>query len=109
MEVALVVFAAKGLEGAFAVGGFVHGRAGEADERGVGQASHQEVAEVTARRAVRLIDQHENIFPCVQVGRHVAELVDHRHDDAPVVLPLAVEQAVEFRDAVRVCDVPEAD
>ena len=42
---------------------------------------------VAARRAVSLVDQHEDIPPRVEIGRHVAEFVDHRHDNAPVILP----------------------
>ena len=41
----------------------------------------------------------------VQVRRHVAELVDHRHDDAPVILP---QQPVQRRDAVGVRHVAQA-
>lgn len=40
VQVALVVLAAEGLEGAFAVGGLVHRGAGEAEEGGVRQAGH---------------------------------------------------------------------
>ena len=47
-------------------------------------------------------------LPRVEVRRHVAELVDHRHDDAPVVLPFLVEQLVQRRDAVGVRHVAQA-
>ena len=89
VQVALVVLAAEGLEGALAVGGLVDRRAGEADEGGVGQPGHQEVAQIAAGGAVGLVDQHEDVLARVQIRRHVAELVDHRHDDAPVVAPSA--------------------
>ena len=80
VQVALVVLAAEGLERALAVGRLVDRRAGEADEDGVRQPGHQVVAQVAAGRAVRLVDQHEDVRPRVQVRRHVAELVDHRDD-----------------------------
>ncbi len=106
VEVALVVLAAEGLERPLAVGGLVHRRAGEADERRVRQAGHQVVAEVAAGRAVGLVDQHEDVRPRVEVRRHVAELVDHRDDDAAVVL---LEQLVQLRDAVGVRHVAQPD
>ena len=52
VQVALVVLAAEGLEGAAPVCGLVDGRAGEAEVAGVGQAGHQEVAQVAAGGAV---------------------------------------------------------
>ena len=105
VQVALVVLAAEGLERALAVGGLVHRRAGEADERRVRQAGHQEVAQVAAGGAVRLVDQDVDVRPRVQVRRHVAELVDHRHDDAAVVV---LQQLVEPRDAAGVLHVAQA-
>ncbi len=89
VQVALVILAAEGLEGALAVGGLVHRRAGEADEGRVRQAGHEEVAEVAAGGAVGFVDQDVDVRARVQVRRHVAELVDHRHDDAPVVVSSA--------------------
>jgi hypothetical protein len=86
VQVALVVLAAEGLEGALAVDGLVHGRAGEAEEGRVRQAGHEEVAEVAAGGAVGLVDEDVDVRARVQVRRHVAELVDHGHDDAPVVV-----------------------
>ena len=91
MQIALVVLAAEGLERALAVCRLVHRRSGEADERGIRQTGHEEVAQVAACRAVSLVDQDEDVLPRVEVRGHVAELVDHRHDDAPVVSPLFVE------------------
>ena len=46
------ILTAKGLEGAFAIEGFVHRGAGKADKGGVGQACHKEVAEVAASGTV---------------------------------------------------------
>ena len=106
VEITLVVLAAEGLERPLAIDRFVHRRAGEADERRVGQAGHQEVAQVAARRAVRLVNEHVDVLPQVQVRGHVAELVDHRHDDAPVILP---QQPVQLRDAAGVRHVGQAD
>ncbi len=63
VQIALVVLAAEGLERPLAVGRLVHRRAGEADEGRVRQAGHQEVAKVAAGRAVRLVDQHEDVLP----------------------------------------------
>ena len=106
MEVTFVVLAAEGLEGALAVNGLVHRRAGEADERGVRQAGHEEVAEVAARGAVRFVDEDVDVPPRVQVRRHVAELVDHRHDDPAVVVP---KKLIETGDAARVLQIAQAE
>ena len=56
VQVALVVLASEGLEGALAIDGLVHGRAGEADEARVRQRRHEEVAEIAASGAVRFVD-----------------------------------------------------
>ena len=61
VQVALVILAAEGLEGALAVHGLVHRRAGETDEGRVRQAGHQEVAEVAAGGAVGFVDQHVDV------------------------------------------------
>jgi signal transduction histidine kinase len=84
VQIALVVFPAEGLEGAPAVSGLVDWSAGEADVAGVRQPGHEERAEVSARGAMSLIDQHEDIWPLVDICRHVAEFVDHRDHDAAI-------------------------
>ena len=86
VQVTLVVFAAEGFEGAFAVDGFVDGGAGEAQEGGIRQAGHQEGAEVAAGGAMGFVDQYIDVGAGVEIRRHVAEFVDHRHDDAAVVI-----------------------
>ena len=86
VEITLVVFAAECLEGPSAVSRFVDGCTSESEVGGVRQSGHQIVAEVAAGRPMRLVDQHENIRPCVEVRRHIAELVDRGHDEAPIVL-----------------------
>ena len=92
------------MEVPLAVGRLVHRRAGEADEARVRQAGHQVIAQVAAGCPVRLVDQHVDVAPRVDVHRHVAELVDHRHDDAPVVV---LEQSVEHGNVVRVLQVAD--
>ena len=86
VQVAGIVLAAEGLEGALAVNRFVHRRAGEAEECRIRQAGHEEVAEIARCRAVRLVDEDIDVLPQIQIRRHVAELVDHCYDDAPVVV-----------------------
>ena len=105
MQVALVVFASEGLEGALAVGGFVHRGPGETEEGRIRQAGHEEVAEVAAGGTVGFVDEDVDVRALVEIRRHVAELVDHRHDDAPVVVP---KQPVEPRDAAGVLQVAKA-
>jgi hypothetical protein len=105
VQIPLVVLAAEGLEGAPAVDGLVHRGAGEADEGRVRQAGHQKVAEIAAGGAVGLVDEHVDVRARVEVRRHVAELVDHRHDDAPVVV---AQQLVEPGDAAGVLQVAQA-
>ncbi len=106
MQVALVVLAAEGLEGALAVGGLVHRGAGETEEGGVRQAGHEEVAEIAAGGAMGFVDEDVDVCARVEIRRHVAELVDHRHDDAPVVV---AQQPVEPGDAAGVLQVAQAE
>jgi hypothetical protein len=105
VQVALGVVAAEGFEGALAVNGEIHGGATESDEGGAGQASHQVGAEIATGGAVRFIDQHVDVGAPVEIRRHVAELVDHRHDDAAVV---GGEQLVEAGDTAGVLHIPQA-
>ncbi len=106
VQVALVILAAEGLEGALAVDGLVHRRAGEADEGRVRQTGHEEVAEVPASGAVGLVDEDVDVRAGVEIRRHVAELVDHRHDDAPVVV---LQELVEPGDAAGVLQIAQAE
>ena len=87
VEITLVVLAAESFERPLAVGGLVHWRAREAEETRVRQASHQKVAQVATCRTMRFINEYEDVRAQIQVRWHVAKLVDHRHDDAPVILP----------------------
>ncbi len=88
------------------VGGAVNRRAGEADEGRVRQGRHQVVAQVAAGGAMGFIDQHVDVAAQVQIGGHVAELVDGRDDEAAIV---AAEQLVQPGDAVGVLDVLHAE
>ena len=56
-----------------------------------------------------LVDEDENILAGIELRRHVAELVDHRDDDAAIILAFLVQQLVERGDAVGVRDVGHAD
>ena len=105
-QVALVVLAAEGLEGALAIDGLIHRGAGETEEGGVGQTSHQEVAEIASGRAVGFVDEDVEVGARVEVRRHVAELVDHRYDDSPVIV---LQQLVEPGDAAGVFQVAQAE
>jgi hypothetical protein len=55
---------------------------------------------------VSLVDEDIDVSPQIQICRHVAELVDHRHDDAPVVV---AQELVEPGDAVRVLQIAQAE
>src|SRR5262249_5959738 len=70
---------------------------------------HEERAEVTARSAVSLVDQDENVAPQVDICPHVAKFVNHRHYDAAIILPLLVEELVESCNTVGVRDVGHSD
>ena len=56
MEIPLIIFAAKGLKGAFAIHRLVDGRSGEADIGGLGQSGHEKGTEITAGGAVGFIN-----------------------------------------------------
>ncbi len=71
---------------------------------GVRQPGHEEVAEIAAGGAVGLVDQHVDVRAGVEVRRHVAELVDHRDDDATVVV---AQQLVQLGDAVGVLQIAQ--
>ena len=106
MQVAFVILTAEGLEGALAIDGLVHWRAGKADKGGVGQARHKEVAEITAGGAVRFVDENVDVRANIDIGRHIAELVNHRHNDAPVVL---FQQFVKPGNAASVLQIAQAE
>lgn len=76
--------------------GCINGRAGETNERGVWNARHQVVAQITLGGAVGLVDQHVNVGPGIQVSRHVREFLDRRDDDAAIVI---LQQRIECVDA----------
>ena len=54
------------------------------------------------RDAVGFVDEDVDVFPLVQVRRDVAEFVDHRDDDAAVVV---AQELVEPGDAGGVFEV----
>ena len=106
VQVALVVFETEGLESPLAVGRFVDRRSGEADEGGPGQTGHQVVAQVAPGGAMGLVDQHVDVFPGVDVRRQVPELMDHGHDDPPVVV---LQQSFQFRNGVGMGHILQTD
>jgi hypothetical protein len=71
-----------------------------------GRPAMQEIAEIAAGGAMGFVDEHVDVLPQVQIRRHVAELVDHRHDDAPVVV---AQQLVEPGDAAGMLQVAQAE
>ena len=77
------------------IGGLVDGRTGKADVGGVGQPGHQKVTQVATGGPVRFIYQHENVTPFIDPGRHVAEFMDGRDDDSPIVVPEQLDQRVD--------------
>ena len=105
VEVAALILGAEDLERALAVGGLVDRRAGEADELRVRQRAEQVVAEITARRAMRLVDQHDNVRPCAEVLVRTIELVDHCHDQPAEI---SREQLAQARLAIRALDLDVA-
>ncbi len=58
------------------------------------------------RDAVGFVDEDVDVFPLVQVRRDVAEFVDHRDDDAAVVV---AQELVEPGDAAGVLEVAEVE
>jgi len=58
------------------------------------------------RDAVGFVDEDVDVFPLVQVRRDVAEFVDHRDDDAAVVV---AQELVEPGDAGGVFEVAEVE
>ena len=97
VQVALLVIAAEDLERPLAVRGPVYRRAGEADVGGVRQRTHQVVAEVAARGAMGLIDQHEDVVSGVHLLRDVVELVDHRDNQPSTVAAEILQMLLRFR------------
>ena len=86
VQVSLVVLKAKCFEGTFAKNSFVHRSAGEPDIGGIRQASHKEIPKVATGGTVGLVNEDVDIRAPIDICWHVMELVDHRHDDAPVVV-----------------------
>ena len=86
VQIAPVVLAAEGLEGALAIGRLIHRGAGETEVGGVRQPGHEEIAKVAAGGAVGFVDEDVDVRARIEVRRHVSELVDHRHDDAPIIV-----------------------
>ena len=85
VQVTLGIVTAKNLERAAPARAPVNRRAGEADQRGVGQRGHQVGAQRAAGGAVRLVHQDEDVGAGVDPGRHTVELVDGADDDAAPV------------------------
>jgi hypothetical protein len=104
MQVTLIVLAAKGLEGAFAVNGLVHRGASEAKVGRVWQTGHEEITKLAASGAMGLVDEDVDVRAHVEIRRHVAEFMDHRHDDAPVVV---LQQLVEPPDTPRMLQISQ--
>ena len=93
---------AEGLERPLPVGGPIDRGSSKTEIRRVRQGRHQVVAQIAARGAMGFIDQHVDVAARIQIGGHVAELVDGRDDEAAIV---AAEQLVQSGDGVRVLDV----
>ena len=81
----LVLVGAEGPEGV-AVGA-VDGRAGEAEEEGIGQRLAHLAAQVAFLRAVRLVHHHDDVRALVQPAARLAELVDGGDEHLAHVLP----------------------
>ena len=106
VEVALIILTPEGLEGPSPIDRLVHRGSGEADEGGIGETRHEEVPEIPRRRPMSLVDQDIDILPQIQIRRHIAELMDHRHDDASVVV---AQELIEPGDAVGVFEITQAE
>ena len=87
---------AEGLEGALAHLAVVDGRAGEAEVEGVGQRSAHVDAQVAFLRAVRLVDQDDDVAAQAARLGHAVKLVDEGDDEPAVV---AVEQLLQMMPA----------
>jgi len=86
VQVPLLIVTAEGLECPLALADPVYRRAGEPDEGSVRQRCHQVDAQCgSTHGAMRLVDEHRDVGASVDVGRHVVELVEHRHDQPTVV------------------------
>ena len=96
---------AEGLERHLPVGGAMDRGARKPEIRRIRQGRHQVVAQIAARGAMGFIDQHVDVAARIQIGGHVAELVDGRDDEAAII---AAEQLVQAGDGVRVLDVLHA-
>ncbi len=106
VQIPFIVLAAEGLEGSLAVDGLVDRSTGESDNGGVGQTGHEEVAQIAAGCAVRLVDQNIDVRAHVDPRGHVAKLVDHRHDDTPIII---FQQLIEPGDAACMFQVAETE
>src|SRR5439155_13495783 len=82
--------------------GSINGRAGEADERRLGQRGHQERAEVAAGGTVGFVNQAINVGADGQVFVGVIKLVNHGDDETAEV---CLQQLDEPRLAVGVLNL----
>jgi hypothetical protein len=55
---------------------------------------------------VRFVDEDVDVRSVIDIGRHIAELVNHRHNDAPVVI---FQQLVEPGDAPSVLQIAQTE
>ena len=85
VEIPQLIVGAENLERALALGRLVDGRAGEPDDRRIGQGRHQVRAQILGYRPVRLVDEHVDIVAGIGVLLDTLELVDHRKDQAALV------------------------
>ncbi len=53
-----------------------------------------------------LVDQDVDVRAGIDIGWHIAELVDHRHDDTPIVL---LQQLVEPGDAASMFQIAQTE
>ena len=91
-HVAFLVFV--GAEGPVGIAvGTVDGRAGEAEEEGIGQGLAHLAAQIAFLRAVGFVHHHDDVGAFVQPAAGLAELVDGSDEDLAHVLP---EQGLQF-------------
>ena len=91
VQITFIVLTAEGLESAFAVGRLVDWCAGKSDEARLRQTSHKIISEIAGSRAMRFVDKNKDVLARIQVGRHIAKLVDHRHHDSAIIVSLLIQ------------------
>ena len=101
VEVAQFVVGTEDLKSALALSRLVDRRAGESDDRRIGQSRHQVRAQIPGDRAVRLVDEHVDVVAGIGVLLDALELMDHGENQAALV---GSKQIPEFALGVRTPD-----